>query len=96
MKITRRKVGEMEELTLSPITKGGEIVYSSIKEESDPNNPRDRWIVEYTPDAEEAIKVLKFLDEMNGIGWTPKLKSLELDLRLALLDLMTANRGEGE
>lgn len=88
-KVTRRKIGDLSELTLSPVTKGGQIVYSTIHEESDPFNPADRWIVEITPDAEDAIKVLKFLDEQNGIGWTPNLKKLEKELRKELHDLMS-------
>lgn len=90
MKVKRRRIGDLDELELSPVTKGGEIVYATIKEETDPLNPTDRWIVEYTPDGEDAIKVLRFLDEMNGIGWTLRLKKAEKELRLALLDLMTA------
>lgn len=89
MKRVARRADALSDITLSPVTKSGEIVYSSITQESDPFNPTDLWIVEYTPDAEDAIKVLKFLNEMNGIGWTPRLKKAEKELRLALLDLMS-------
>lgn len=87
MKRTVYKRGTMTELSCSPITKAGEVVFSRINIISDPNDPREEYIEELTPDSEEAFKVLRFLDEMNGIGWTPRLRKLERELRDALMDL---------
>lgn len=87
MKRTVRKQWDIG--SLSPITKGGEVVNSRIKMITDPNKPTEQWVEEYTPEPADAIKVLEFLNEMNGIGWTSRLRKAEEELRLALHDLMT-------
>jgi hypothetical protein len=90
--MSKRTVYKADELPLetSPITKKGEIVYSSIREIRDPSDITTSYIETITPDAEDAKKVLRFLDEQNGIGWTDELKRIEKELRTALLDLMSA------
>lgn len=93
MRITRRRAHELP-INLSPITPKGSIIYSRIQAESDPEDPTKQYIVEYTPDGADAIKVLKFLDEMNGIGWTGELRTIEQELREALHDLMAVKVAE--
>lgn len=90
MKRTVHKADEMP-LDVSPVTKNGEIVFSKIHEISDIDNPTIKYIETCTPDSEDAFKVLRFLDEMNGISWTSELKRIERELRSALLDLATAD-----
>lgn len=83
---------DKQPLDLSPFTSNGQPVYSTIRTFSKQDEPI-HYIETLTPDASDAIKVLQFLDEMNGIGWTPELRRLERELRDALNDLMTV---EGE
>jgi hypothetical protein len=88
----KRKVYKANEIgELSPHTKSGEIVFSRLHVEPNPEEPMNPYHIEFVPEASDALKVLHFLDEMNGIGWTPTLKKLERDLRTALLDMMTSD-----
>lgn len=89
MKRTVHKVNEVP-ITITPFTPSGQMVFSTIKTITDLDDPTIVYHETLTPDAHEAIKVLKFLDEMNGISWTPKLKDLEVKLRKELHDLMGA------
>lgn len=92
MKIERHRA-DRQPLNPSPITPSGQIVISRIREESDPYDPKMRYIVTYTPDGEDVIKVLNFLNEMNGIGWTADLRRIEAELRAALVDLRRVSNG---
>ncbi len=91
--MSKRTIHRFDELPLevSPITKTGQIVYSSIREIRDPHDITTPYIETITPDADDAKKVLNFLNELNGIGWTPELQRIEKELRLALLDLMSSD-----
>lgn len=91
--MSKRSVHRYDEMPLevSPVTKKGQIVYSSIREISDLNDPTVIYIETITPDGQDAKKVLRFLDEMNGIGWTPELQRIEKELRAALMDLWSAD-----
>jgi len=74
---------------LSPITPKGQVVYSSIKVEAlHDDGAGTHRIVTYTPERSDAIRVLSFLNNINGISWTPELKQIERELRSALHDLM--------
>lgn len=89
----RRTIHRVDEMPLeaSPITKKGEVVLSTIHEISDLDDPTIKYIETYTPGKEESIKVLRFLNEMNGIGWTPQLIRIEKELRAALMDLWSSD-----
>jgi len=90
MKRHVRKANSLEGVEMSPITPKEELVYSSIHTITDPDEPTVPYIETLTPDAEDAMKVLRFLDEINGIGWTPSLRRIEKELREALHDLWMA------
>lgn len=88
--MSKTRIVSRDELSdLSPFTKSGQPVFSSMKMMTDPQDRTKEYRVEVTPDAEDAIRVLRFLDEQNGIGWTPELKRIERELRKSLHDLMT-------
>jgi len=72
----------------SPITPNGQLVYSSMRVEARHDGTGEHRVITYTPDKTDAIEVLSFLDEINGISWTPELKKIEKELRAALHDLM--------
>jgi len=86
MKVTRHKANELN-LELSPVTRGGDIVYSRIEKSKD-FITGEAYITTYTPGRDEAVKVLSFLDEINGIGWSSELTRIEKELRSALFELM--------
>jgi hypothetical protein len=91
----RRNVRRSSELgALSPLTKNGQPVFSSMRIIQDLGNPHEQLIEEYTPDSSDAIKVLEFLDKINGLHWTPDLIRIERELRAALLDLITIDKKE--
>jgi hypothetical protein len=86
MKQTIKKSGEIGHL--SGFTKSGKLIYSRLELRENPDDPRNPFQVLTTAERSDAIKVLKFLDEMNGIGWTAELRKIELALRAELHDFM--------